>query len=235
MESNIQLFKNEKFGEVRVAEIEGKTYFVGSDVAKVLGYVKPQNAITQHCKHDLKRGIVCKSGSYIDANGEKRQAEQIVEMLVVPESDIYRLVVNSQLPQADQFESWIFDEVLPAIRKHGGYMASHSDDTEESIMARALIIAQATIERSKMQLQQANSTIMEQAPKVECYDKCLESKGYLTVNMIAAELGISSIKLNKLLCEWGVQYKQTDCYFLYSEYRNDILYTARTRIPTVWG
>jgi phage antirepressor YoqD-like protein len=114
----------------------------------------------------------------------------------------------------------IFDEVLPAIRKTGGYIASGQNDTPELIMARALQVAQTTIERHQMLLKQADNVIMEQAPKVEYYDKCLESKGYLTVNMIAAELGISNIKLNKLLCDWGVQYKQSDCYFLYSENRD---------------
>jgi phage antirepressor YoqD-like protein len=99
-------------------------------------------------------------------------------------------------------------------------MVTKADDTPELIMARALVVAQDTIERHKIQLELAESTIREQAPKVEYYDKCLESKGYLTVNMIASELGISHIKLNKLLCEWGVQYRQSKTYFLYQQYRD---------------
>jgi Rha family phage regulatory protein len=104
-------------------------------------------------------------------------------------------------------------EFIEAFNKMENIIASYKDETPEMIMARALKVADATIERHKLQLEQANHTILEQAPKVEYYDQCLESKGYLTVNMIAAELGISSIKLNKLLCEWGIQYKQSDCFF----------------------
>lgn len=209
MNTNIQLFKNDKFGEVRVTEINGEPYFVGNDVAKALGYEKPSNAISQHVEEDdtLKQGIMDNLGRNQDT-------------IVINESGVYSLIFSSKLPKAKEFKHWVTSEVLPSIRKHGGYITSKLEDTEESIMARALVIAQATIERNKMQLKQANSTIMEQAPKVEYYDKCLESKGYLTVNMIAAELGISHIKLNKLLCEWDVQYKQTDCYFLHSQYRN---------------
>ena len=218
MNTSIQLFKNDKFGEVRVVEIEGIPYFGASDVAKSLGYVNPRDAIARHCK---SRGVV-KHDTPI--NGV------IQQITYIDEGNIYRLAAKSQLPGAEEYESWIFDEVLPSIRKTGGYIASRPDDTDEAIMARALVIAQATIERNKLQLEQANSTIKEQAPKVEYYDKCLESKGYLTVNMISAELGISAVKLNRLLCTWGIQYWQSGCYFLYSEYR-DKGYTVHRPFP----
>jgi prophage antirepressor-like protein len=207
MNTSIQIFNNPQFGEVRVTEIDGKTYFVGIDVAKALGYQKPNDAITRHCRASVKHGVTDNLG-------------RIQETTIIPEGDIYRLAAKSELPSAEAFESWIFDEVLPSIRKHGGYISASQDETPEMIMARALKVADATLERHRLQLELANSTILEQAPKVEYYDQCLESKGYLTVNMIASGLGISHIKLNKLLCEWGIQYRQSECYFLYSDYRD---------------
>lgn len=106
--NDLQIFNNPQFGEVRTITEDGVTLFCGSDVAKALGYKKPQNAIATHCKGALKRGIPTNGG--------------IQEMLFIPEGDIYRLAARSELPGADAFERWIFDEVLPSIRKTGAYL-----------------------------------------------------------------------------------------------------------------
>jgi prophage antirepressor-like protein len=115
MKTSIQIFKNSQFGEIRVTEIDGKTYFVGSDVAKALGYTNTSKALSDHCKGVTKR--------YIPTNGGMQ------EMNIIPEGDIYRLAAKSELPGAEAFESWIFDEVLPTIRKTGGYIAAKADET----------------------------------------------------------------------------------------------------------
>jgi len=216
MNTDIQIFKNDRFGEVRVTEIEGKTYFVGSDVAKALGYSNPHDAIIKHCKSD---GLAIRE--VIDSMGRKQQAKYI------DEGNLYRLAAKSELPGAEEFESWIFDDVLTSIRKHGGYIAAHQDDTPEVIMARALFVAKETMDRLEDEKQRLILTNTEQtkqlkeaAPKVEYYDNVLCSKSRITVNSIAQCLGISHIKLNKLLCEWGIQYSQSGVYFLSSKYRN---------------
>lgn len=100
---NLQIFKNKEFGEIRTIEIEGRFYFVGKDIAEALGYSNPQKAIRDHCK-----GV---NESFIPSNGGEQK------MNVIPEGDIYRLIVKSQLPSAEKFEAWVFDEVLPSIRK----------------------------------------------------------------------------------------------------------------------
>ena len=105
--NELQIFESSEFGSVRTTEIDGKTYFVASDVAKALGYAIPHKAVQTHCKGVLKRNILTNGGNQ--------------EVLVIPEGDIYRLVIKSQLPNAERFESWIFDEVIPSIRKTGGY------------------------------------------------------------------------------------------------------------------
>lgn len=105
--NELQIFQNEEFGSVRTVDVDGKTYFVASDIAKSLGYAIPHKAVQTHCKGVLKRNIPTNSGNQ--------------DMLIIPEGDIYRLIIKSQLPSADKFESWIFDEVIPQIRQTGGY------------------------------------------------------------------------------------------------------------------
>lgn len=109
MSNTLEIFKNEEFGEVRTLLIEDKPYFCASDVAKSLGYAKPNNAISTHCRSTLKQGIATKQGNYS-------------EMIFIPEGDVYRLIMKSKLPSAEKFESWVMDEVLPTMRKTGGYI-----------------------------------------------------------------------------------------------------------------
>ena len=105
---NMEIFRNNEFGSIRVIEEDGKYLFCGSDVAKALGYAKPRNAINTHCKGALKRGSLTEGG--------------VQELTFIPEGDVYRLIVHSRLPGAERFEKWVFDEVLPTIRRTGGYM-----------------------------------------------------------------------------------------------------------------
>lgn len=104
--NKLQIFQNEEFGQVRTVDIDGKTYFVGKDVANALGYSNPRDAISRHCKGVVKHDSFKEGGQ---------------EVALLPEGDIYRLIIKSQLPSADKFERWIFDEVIPQIRQTGGY------------------------------------------------------------------------------------------------------------------
>lgn len=105
--NELQFFNSEEFGEIRTAEIDGKPYFVGTDVAKALGYNNPRDAISRHCKGVVKRDTPTSSG--------------IQSMSYINEGDLYRLIMKSKLPSAEKFESWVMDEVLPIIRKTGSY------------------------------------------------------------------------------------------------------------------
>ncbi|HHD2785509.1 TPA: Bro-N domain-containing protein [Clostridium perfringens] len=106
MNNQLQIFKNENFGQVRMAEINGKPYFVGKDIAKSLGYKNYRDAISRHCKGVVKHDDFKEGGQRI---------------ALITEGDMYRLITNSDLPQAEKFEVWVFDEVLPQIRKTGQY------------------------------------------------------------------------------------------------------------------
>ena len=105
--NELQFFNSEEFGEIRTAEIDGKPYFVGTDVAKALGYNNPRDAVSRHCKGVVKRDTPTSSG--------------IQSMSYINEGDLYRLIMKSKLPSAEKFESWVMDEVLPIIRKTGSY------------------------------------------------------------------------------------------------------------------
>lgn len=105
--NELQIFNSEEFGEVRTIEIDGKPYFVGTDVAKALGYSNPRKAILDHCKGVTKRDTPTSSG--------------VQSMSYINEGDLYRLIMKSKLPSAEKFEAWVMDEVLPTIRKTGSY------------------------------------------------------------------------------------------------------------------
>ena len=109
MENMIQVFENKEFGKVRTVEENGKVMFVASDVAKALGYSRPADAVSAHCRCTVKHSI------------PHPQGKGTLTVNTIPEGDVYRLVTHSKLPAAEKFESWVFDEVLPAIRKTGTY------------------------------------------------------------------------------------------------------------------
>lgn len=108
--NELQIFNNAEFGQIRTVEVEGKIYFVASDVAKALGYSRPADAVTQHCRYTVKRSIP-----------HPQSPEKQIEVNVIPEGDMYRLITHSKLESAERFESWVFDEVLPMLRKTGSY------------------------------------------------------------------------------------------------------------------
>ncbi len=102
----MMIFKNEEFGQIRTVEIDGKPYFVGKDIANSLGYSNPRDAISRHCKGVVKHDSFKEGGQNIS---------------LIPEGDMYRLITHSKLESAERFESWVFDEVLPTLRKTGSY------------------------------------------------------------------------------------------------------------------
>ncbi len=141
----LKIFENDEFGQVRTIEEGGKIYFCGNDVAMALGYARPAKAIQDHCKGVLKRDIPTNGG--------------VQQMSVISEGDIYRLVVKSQMPYAEQFESWIFDEIIPSIRKHGMYA------TDELVNNPDLLIAVATQLKEERQARvQAEQKVIEMKP-----------------------------------------------------------------------
>ena len=123
--TDLKVFKSAEFGELGVMTVNGKEYFPATQCAKLLGYVKPADAIRKHCKGVLKM--------------ETPTAGGIQQVNYIPEGDLYRLIVSSKLPAAEKFEGWVFDEVLPSIRQTGGY--GQSADLEKIISQTAAAVA----------------------------------------------------------------------------------------------
>lgn len=198
--NEVQVFNSTDFGSVRTLEIDGKPYFVANDVARSLGYKRPADAVSTHCKGSVKH-------RYLTEGGEQ-------ELKIIPEGDVYRLVIKSQLPKADEFEHWIFDEVLPSIRKNGGYSANQENLTPEQIVANALIVAQNIISQKDRQIEQMK-------PKAEFFDAVADSKTAISMNEVSKVLGIKGYGRNNLfeflrssgiLDRWNVPYQRyIDC------------------------
>ena len=158
MSNELQIFNNPKFGQVRTIEVNSKVLFVATDVAKSLGYSNPHKAIRDHCK-----GV---NVSLVPTNGGNQ------EMNVIPEGDIYRLAAKSELPGAEEFESWIFDEVLPSIRKHGMYAKDELLDNPDLMIE---VLQELKKEREEKKLLQTENKLLSQQTLTWTSRKVLEA------------------------------------------------------------
>ena len=188
MNNELEIFKNEEFGEVRTLLINDKPYFCASDIAKVLGYSNTRDAISRHCKGVVKSDIPTNSG--------------IQNVSFIPEGDIYRLIVKSKLPSAERFETWVMDEVLPTIRKHGAYMTN--DVIERTLTDPDYLIQLATALKEERQARLiAEQKIEEQRPLVEFADKVSNSSNLIDMGKMAKLLKDENINIGRnRLFEW---------------------------------
>lgn len=174
----LQVFNNNEFGQLRTINIDGKDYFVGKDIALALGYKNTNDAISRHCK-----GVVKHEGLKINGS----------EVALITEGDIYRLITHSKLPTAEKFEEWVFDEVLPSIRKHGMYA------TDELLDNPDLLIAAATkLKEERAARIEAENKVKVLKPKADFYDEVAGSKDSIEMGHVAKVLGIKGIGRNKL-------------------------------------
>lgn len=183
-----QIFNFEQ-NEVRTFLENDVPYFVANDVAKTLGYKNPSKATNDHCKKAIETW-----GN--DSLGRRQKFK------IIPESDVYRLIIKSNLPSAEKFESWVMEEVLPQIRKHGMYA------TDELLNNPDLLIEVATkLKEERMLRLVAEQKVAEYEPKISYLDSILSSKDSVTISQIAADYGMSPQEMNKLLHSLGVQKK----------------------------
>ena len=170
MEQKIKIFENEEFGSVRTIEENGKILFCGSDVAKALGYRRPKDAIIAHCKGAVKRRLLTNGGAQ--------------EMKMISEGDVYRLISHSRLPSAEKFESWIFDDVLPTIRRTGGYVAN--EDMFVDNYLPFLDDAYRNLFRLQMiAINQLNERIRHDKPLVEFANQVSNTNNLIDMNVMA--------------------------------------------------
>lgn len=204
-----------KDAEIRTITVDGEPYFVGKDVADILGYGDTAQAIKQHVDEEDK----LTSNFYVSGQNRK--------MVAVNESGIYNLIFGAAKQgkndnvreNAHVFKRWVTSEVLPAIRQHGGYLTP--DKVEEALLNPDTLIRLATsLKEERERRQIAEHRVAEFEPKVDYYDKILSSTDTVTTTQIAADYGISAQNLNSLLCDLGVQRKVGGQWILYKTHMN---------------
>lgn len=236
--NDVQIFNSPMFGELRVVRDEkGELLFCLKDVCNSLELqvAKVKDRLTPYLP-TIKVGVV--TGKKSDGS----DSIQYIDMYFVTEPDLYRCIFQSRKSSARKFQDWVFDEVLPALRKDGGYIVSTDEDTEEDIIARGLIAAKAALSRKEQRVreleaqteQQAQTIGIQQkeltiaAPKVKYYDDTLASTDCLTTTQVADDLGISARALNQQLSNAGIQYFQSGSWHLKGKFREWQLASTRT-------
>lgn len=168
--NELMIFDSPEFGTVRTLEENGAALFCGTDVARSLGYSEPHKAVARHCPHGTKRTVGVQTGTKADGT----PALQMMEMIFIPESDLYRLVFSSKLPTAEKFTDWVTEEVLPSIRRNGGYIVGQDSMTPEELMAKALLVAQKTIENQQQRLSALTVQNQIMQPKADYFDDLVD-------------------------------------------------------------
>ena len=209
MPNQIQIFQNQEVGAIRTLTNEqGEPMFCLKDVCDVLDLRTPK--VVQRLEDD-----VLSKYPIVDSLGRTQQAS------FVNEDGLYDTILESRKPQAKLFRKWVTSEVLPSIRKNGGYMVVRPDESDEIILARALQIMQATLQRRDEQIAMLK-------PRAEYADHVLDSISCFTVTQIGKELGMTGHDLNVLLCSHKIQYQQSGQYLLYADYARQGLAKNRT-------
>ncbi len=218
---DMQVFEYEGT-DVRTVEIDGEPWFIGRDVAEVLGYSNASKAISDHVDEDDKG--VTKRYTLGGSQG----------MTVINESGLYSLILSSKLPDAKKFKKWVTSEVLPSIRKHEAYITPNAVEKMLADPDTAIrLLNEIKAEREKRtELESVVATqqlqLEEAKPKVTYYDLVLQSKDCISVNKIAKDYGRSAIWLNQYLSQKGVQYKQSGVWLLYQKYADEGYTSTKT-------
>lgn len=193
--NNLQLFNNPDFGEIRALELDGQPWFVGKDVAKALGYSNVRDAISRHVDPEDK-GVV----KHDTPGGTQK-------MTIINESGLYSLVLSSKLPGAKQFKRWVTSEVLPSIRKSGGYINGQETMSPEELMAKALMVAEKTLAEREKRISSLTVENQILQPKADYFDQLVDRNLLTSLRDTAKELGIKEKKFIGFLVEKKYLYR----------------------------
>lgn len=209
--NQLQIFENKEFGKIRTVEINNEPYFVGKDVADILGYQNGSRDIQRHVDAEDRQNY--QNGTFESNRG----------MTVINESGLYSLILSSKLPTAKKFKRWVTSEVLPSIRKHGMYATDELIANPDIAIAAFQALKEEREQRQLLQFEcnKQKQIIGELKPKADYTDIILQSKSLVTVTQIAKDYGMSGAAMNEMLHRYGVQYKQSGQWLLYSKYHNN--------------
>ena len=211
----LKIFENENFGEIRTIIDDNKEpWFVAIDICNVLELKNPTVAVRRLDEDERTKYNLGRQGM----------------TNMVNEYGLYNLILASRKKEAREFKRWITHEVLPAIRRDGGYMVVGQGESEEDILARAMIIAKKNIDKLELENKKKDQIIGELKPKADYVDKILQNKSLIKISSIAKDYGMSAQEMNKLLHELRVQYKQGDQWLLYAKIQDKGYTSSETHV-----
>ena len=206
--TNIEIFNSEEFGSVRIIEENNCFLFCASDVAKALGYSNIHSALQRHCKGVVKRDTVTSTRG-------------VQALTYIPEGDVYRLIVHSKLPSAERFERWVFDEVLPSLRKNGIYIT----DPLVKQFARDPDFAHAVVDALYEQTERVNRLL----PKADYFDAFVDPGDAVSIRIAAKQLGVSEHWLVRLLVGCRMLYRCNGRLVPYADRRFRGMFAVKER------
>lgn len=213
--NELKIFENSEFGKVRSVLIDDEPWFVGKDVAKILGYQNASKALADHVSKE-----------------DKLNNEMLLSLgqrggWLINESGLYSLILSSKMPRAREFKHWVTSEILPSIRRHGLYAVDEVLANPDMLINALTALKEERANRERLEdvnavLEEQNAVqqqqIAELQPKASYYDLVLNCKDALSISVIAKDYGWSARRLNQFLHEKGVQYKQGNTWLLYARY-----------------
>jgi len=225
MQNAIQIFENREFGQLSILMIDGKPHFIAKECASVLGYKDTINAVKRHCRWVAKHHLP-----------HPQSPDKFIEVNFIPEGDLYRLIIRSKLPTAEIFEKWVFDEVLPSIRKHGAYI---NEDVirrmqEDSEFNAELLRNLAAEQRRNTALSNKMALL---SPKAHYHDVILLCPDTMPITWIAKDYGYSAVAFNKLLHTMKIQHKIGGVWVLYKDHQSfghTVTHTYSKNGVTAW-
>ena len=211
----LKLFNNTEFGTIRVISIEDEPWLVGKDVAAALGYTDTDQALRRHVDDEdkLTRNF--------DGSGQNRG------MTIINESGLYSLVLSSKLPTARKFRRWVTSEVLPSIRKTGGYIQGQQELSPEELMAKALLVAHKTLEDREKRIADLSSQNEIMKPKADYFDRLVDRNTLTNFRETAKQFGVAPKKFVAFLIENNFVYRDKRGRLLPAEGKNDGLFEVK--------
>lgn len=221
--NEIRIFKSEEFGEIRTVEIGGEPWFVGKDVAETLGYERPTKAVSDHVDGEDRDEVPIQ-----DSIGRMQNTA------IINESGLYSLILSSKLPSAKAFKRWVTSEVLPSIRKHGGYINGQAEMSPEELMAKALQVAQKTLEEREARIgvlaaENSALTVEKQIlkPKADYFDELVDRNLLTNFRETAKQLSIKQNDFVKFLLEKKYVYRDKRGKLLPYADKNNVLFEVK--------
>ena len=223
--NELMIFNNPEFGNIRTMERDGAPWFVGKDVAEALGYSNSRDAVSTHVDGEDKATVAFHDGS------------QNRNMVVINESGLYALALGSKLPTAKKFKRWVTSEVIPSIRKHGGYINGQENMTPEELMASALLMAQKTLADRDARISTLTVENQIMLPKAEYFDQLVERNTLLNFRETAKALDVPPKKFVSFLLEKKYVYRDKKGKLLPYEHKNDGLFEVKESVneKTNWS